>query len=46
MHVLNHSAMRSLLVWSGRCAGGDGSIEGFGDWPGSVAAAEFVEQRW
>jgi hypothetical protein len=40
--------MRASIVWSGRCAGGDGSIEGLGvgDWPGSVAAAVFVEQRW
>jgi len=38
--------MWSLFVWSGRCAGGDGNIEGFGDWAGSVAAAAFVEQRW
>jgi hypothetical protein len=22
-HVLNHSAIRSCIVWSGRCAGGD-----------------------
>jgi hypothetical protein len=48
MHVLNHSAMRASIVWSGRCAcaGGDGSIDSFGDWPGSGAAAAFVEQRW
>jgi hypothetical protein len=47
-HVLSHSAMRASIVWSGRRAGGDGSIEGlgFGDWPGSVAAVVFVEQRW